>query len=111
MRLVCACPSCPSPLTAWLQRSILKEAEMRSFEYASPKTKDQVPALLGARWGETEVLAGGTDLLSLMKDEVTAPRRLVNIKGIADLHGVTNSAAGLRTGALMTLAELAGNAE
>ena len=67
---------------------------MRPFEYASPKTKDQVPALLGARWGETEVLAGGTDLLSLMKDEVTAPNRLVNIKGIQDLHGVSNAATG-----------------
>jgi xanthine dehydrogenase YagS FAD-binding subunit len=84
---------------------------MRPFEYASPKTKDQVPALLGARWGETEVLAGGTDLLSLMKDEVTAPGRLVNIKGIPDLHGVSNSPAGLRIGALMTLAELAHHAD
>src|SRR5436305_8010283 len=111
MRLACACPSCPSPLTALLQRSILKEAEMRPFEYANPKTKDQVPALLGARWGETEVLAGGTDLLSLMKDEVTAPNRLVNIKGIQDLHGVSNSATGLRIGALMTLAELGANAD
>jgi xanthine dehydrogenase YagS FAD-binding subunit len=84
---------------------------MRPFEYASPKSKEQVPALLAARWGETEVLAGGTDLLSLMKDEVTAPNRLVNIKSIRDLEGVSNSAAGLRIGALATLAELSNNAE
>ncbi len=84
---------------------------MRAFEFASPKTKDQVPALLGTRWGETEVLAGGTDLLSLMKDEVTAPGRLVNIKGITDLHGVSNSGGGMRIGSLMTLAEIANHAE
>jgi xanthine dehydrogenase YagS FAD-binding subunit len=84
---------------------------MRPFEFASPKTKNQAPALLAANWGETEVLAGGTDLLSLMKDEVTAPRRLVNIKGISDLHGVNSSGGELRIGALMTLAELAANAE
>jgi xanthine dehydrogenase YagS FAD-binding subunit len=85
---------------------------MRPFEFASPKTKEQVPALLGANWGETEVLAGGTDLLSLMKDEVTAPHRLVNIKGIKDLHGVSfSSGSGLRIGALMTLAEIAANAD
>ncbi len=84
---------------------------MRAFEFASPKTKDQVPALLGTRWGETEVLAGGTDLLSLMKDEVSAPGRLVNIKGIADLHGVGNSGGGLRIGSLMTLAEIANHSE
>ena len=53
---------------------------MRPFEYASPKTKEQVVPLLGKSWGEVEVLAGGTDLLSLMKDEITAPHRLVNIK-------------------------------
>src|SRR5947207_15005656 len=111
MRLASACPSCPLRLRVLLHRSILKEADMRPFEYTSPKTKDQVPALLGARWGETEVLAGGTDLLSLMKDEVTAPNRLVNIKGIQDLHGVSNAATGLRIGALMTLAEIGANAD
>jgi xanthine dehydrogenase YagS FAD-binding subunit len=41
---------------------------MNKFEYASPTTKEQAVALLGREWGETEILAGGTDLLSLMKD-------------------------------------------
>jgi xanthine dehydrogenase YagS FAD-binding subunit len=63
--------------------------------------------LLGATWGNTEILAGGTDLLALMKDDVVAPRRLVNIKGIADLRGVTSNAQGIRVGALTTLGELA----
>src|SRR5215475_14943688 len=79
---------------------------MRPFDYASPKTTDQVPALLGKSWGEVEILAGGSDLLSLMKDEVTAPRRLVNIKGIAELHGVRQG-KDLSIGALTTLAEVA----
>ena len=48
---------------------------MQPFEFTSPKTKEQVPALLGNNWGEVEILAGGTDLLSLMKDEITTPRR------------------------------------
>src|SRR5258708_29034053 len=84
---------------------------MRPFDYASPTKKEQVSDLLGSTWGETEVLAGGTDLLSLMKDEVTAPSRLVNIKGIQDLHGVSSSASGMRIGALMTLADLANHAD
>ena len=37
---------------------------------------------------EAEVLAGGTDLLSLMKDAVYAPKRLVNIKSIKELAGI-----------------------
>jgi len=81
---------------------------MQPFEFTSPKTKEQVPALLGNNWDEVEILAGGTDLLSLMKDEITTPRRLVNIKNIQDLHSVSfNPDKSVRIGALKTLAELA----
>jgi xanthine dehydrogenase YagS FAD-binding subunit len=83
---------------------------MRAFEYASPETKEQAVGLLGASWGQAEILAGGTDLLALMKDDVVAPKRLVNIKEIKDLKGVSSSAQGLRIGALTTLGDLADNA-
>lgn len=82
---------------------------MRSFEYASPTTKDQAIALLGTSWGHAEVLAGGTDLLALMKDDVVHPKRLVNIKQIQEMSGVTVGPKGLRIGALTTLGELADN--
>ena len=83
---------------------------MRGFEYATPETKEQAVSLLGANWGQTEILAGGTDLLALMKDDVVAPKRLVNIKEIKDLKGVSSGAQGLRIGALTTLGDLADNA-
>lgn len=80
---------------------------MRAFEYASPKTKEQAVGLLASSWGETEVLAGGTDLISLMKDDVVAPKRLVNIKEIAELRGIRAAPrGGLRIGALVTIQEL-----
>jgi xanthine dehydrogenase YagS FAD-binding subunit len=83
---------------------------MRPFEYTSPKTKEQVVPLLGRNWGEVEVLAGGTDLLSLMKDDITTPKRLVNIKEITDLRGITRGPGkDVRIGALVTLAEIGGN--
>jgi xanthine dehydrogenase YagS FAD-binding subunit len=82
---------------------------MRPFDYASPTTADQVPALLGKSWGEVEILAGGSDLLSLMKDEITTPKRLVNIKSIRALHGVKTEPGKLTIGALTTLAEIAAN--
>ena len=82
---------------------------MRAFEYASPTTKEQAVGLLGTSWGQVEVLAGGTDLLSLMKDDVVHPRRLVNIKQIKEMNGVTPGPKGLRIGALTTLGELADN--
>lgn len=82
---------------------------MRPFEYASPTTKEQAVGLLGTAWGQAEILAGGTDLLALMKDDVVHPKRLVNIKQIAEMGGITASSQGLRIGALATLGELADN--
>jgi xanthine dehydrogenase YagS FAD-binding subunit len=79
---------------------------MRPFEYASPKTKQQAIAMLGKDWSSA-VLAGGTDLVSLMKDEVVTPKRLVNIKGIAELHSVKTVKGATVVGALKTLGELA----
>jgi xanthine dehydrogenase YagS FAD-binding subunit len=82
---------------------------MRSFEYASPTSTKQALSLLGTSSGTAAVLAGGTDLLSLMKDDVVHPKRLVNIKEIRELDGVASSSLGLRIGALTTLADLADN--
>src|SRR5258707_10746788 len=84
-------------------RSTRKEAAMRPFDYASSTTPDQVPALLGKSWGEVEILAGGSDLLSLMKDEITTPKRLVNIKQVAGLHAITNEGGAAHLGTLVTL--------
>ena len=83
---------------------------MRPFEYVSPSSRAQAVSLLGTAWGNTEILAGGTDLLALMKDDVVAPKRLINIKEIKDLRGVFLSAQGLRIGALTTLGDLADDA-
>jgi xanthine dehydrogenase YagS FAD-binding subunit len=82
---------------------------MRAFEYASPTTKEQAVGLLGSSWAQAEVLAGGTDLLGLMKDDVVHPKRVVNIKQIKEMNGVTPGPKGLRIGALTTLGELADN--
>jgi len=83
---------------------------MRGFEYASPTTKEQAVGLLGNDWADADVLAGGTDLLALMKDDIVAPKRLVNIKDIQELRGITVSSKGLRIGALVTIQELADDA-
>src|SRR5271166_4583913 len=80
---------------------------MQAFEYVSPTKKEQVATLLGA---QGSILAGGTDLLALMKDYVITPRRLVNIKQLDGLRGISfQPGNGLRIGALTTIAELAGD--
>jgi xanthine dehydrogenase YagS FAD-binding subunit len=84
---------------------------MQSFEYANPTTVQEATALLGAQWGQADVLAGGTDLLSLIKEDLHTPKRVVNIKNIKELEGIQKTDAGLRIGALVTMDELAQNAD
>jgi xanthine dehydrogenase YagS FAD-binding subunit len=84
---------------------------MNSFEYANPTTLQEAVGLLGARWGQADILAGGTDLLSLMKDHLHEPKRVVNIKGIKELEGISKNADGIRIGAFVTIDELAKNAD
>jgi xanthine dehydrogenase YagS FAD-binding subunit len=79
---------------------------MQNFEYANPKTLKEATALLGASWDDAAVLAGGTDLLSLMKDYVMSPKRVVNIKNIPELKGIARTPQGLRIGAAATFDEL-----
>src|SRR5712692_6825452 len=84
---------------------------MQAFEYANPTTLQEALGMLGNKWGETDVLAGGTDLISLMKEYLETPKRLVNIKGIKELGGIQTSKTGLRIGATVTIDELLENAE
>ncbi|HOL70540.1 MAG TPA: xanthine dehydrogenase family protein subunit M [Bryobacteraceae bacterium] len=82
---------------------------MQAFEYARPSTVQEAVSLLGNSWEDANLLAGGTDLLSLMKDYIHTPKRLVSLKGIKELEGIRKSAGGLRIGALVTLEELLRN--
>ena len=50
---------------------------MKNFTYFRPNTAEQAVALLEARWGNTEMLAGGTDLLALQKEYIAQPGRVV----------------------------------
>lgn len=84
---------------------------MIRFEYVSPNSVKQALGLLSANWGEAEILAGGTDLLALMKDYVVTPKRVVNIKQLPGLHAISAERDGLRIGALVTLDRIADAAQ
>lgn len=78
---------------------------MRSFAYARATTIDETITLLDqADDGHTRPLAGGTDLLTLMKADIATPAQLVDIKRLGELsHGITETATGVTLGALTTL--------
>jgi xanthine dehydrogenase YagS FAD-binding subunit len=79
---------------------------MEAFEYASPTTVKAAIALLTSRWGEAEILAGGSDLIGLMKEYVASPKRVVDIKNIRELRGIRQEGQALRIGAVVTLQEV-----
>ena len=84
---------------------------MKSFEYAAPKTLKEATALLGEKWGETEVLAGGTDLLTSLKQQITSPRRVVSLRNIPELRGIKGEKSAINIGAMTSLRELAASAD
>jgi xanthine dehydrogenase YagS FAD-binding subunit len=80
---------------------------MEAFEYATPKSVQDAVKLLGSSWGGTEVMAGGTDLISAMKDRVVTPKRVVSLKNVKALDRIhAESGSGLRIGALVTIRQL-----
>ena len=83
---------------------------MQAFEYASPATLREAFALLGTNWGDADVLAGGTDQISLMKEYLHTPKRVVSIRKIHELNGIRRSPHGLRIGANVTVDELMNDA-
>ena len=77
---------------------------MSLFSYAKPKALGEALKLLK---NGTTALAGGTDLITLVRHGIARPDALVDLTGIAGLRGITRAKGeGIRIGALTALAEL-----
>ncbi|HEX3470058.1 MAG TPA: xanthine dehydrogenase family protein subunit M [Silvibacterium sp.] len=81
---------------------------MNKFAFVDCKTVDQA---LGQLSDGAMVKAGGIDLLDLMKEDIISPPKLVNIRNIDSLRGITISEDGLHLGPLSTLSEIADHPE
>jgi xanthine dehydrogenase YagS FAD-binding subunit len=81
---------------------------MRPFTYERPASLADAVSLQAGGDGSSQFLAGGTDLLTLMKHDLATPDRLVDIKRLPDLDDTiaSTSDGGLRIGALATLAHI-----
>lgn len=82
---------------------------MNAFEYVNAPNLEKLPSLLGKERGETQVIAGGTDLLGELKERTISPKRLVNLKSIPNLSFIKETKSGLSLGALTTITEIAEN--
>ena len=55
---------------------------MKNFVYHRPATLAMALPLLSDKWGPTELLGGGTDLLDRTKDYVSGPDVVVSLTGL-----------------------------
>jgi xanthine dehydrogenase YagS FAD-binding subunit len=84
---------------------------MKNFTFFQPKSVEQALTLLDTKWGKTELLAGGTDLLDLQKEYVAQPEKVISLSQVAglgniDIAGDKNKKITIGAGVkLMTIAE------
>src|SRR3977135_964119 len=79
---------------------------MKSFDYVSPGTVSD--AVKAAAEPGAAYLAGGTNLLDLMKGGITRPNRLVDVSRLPGLDQIERLPdGGIRIGALVRNADLA----
>jgi xanthine dehydrogenase YagS FAD-binding subunit len=81
---------------------------MRAFEHVSAASAEEALAELNAHQdSEARFIAGGTDLLTLMKADLVAPAQLIDLKTLTHLRGIRRQPDGaLQIGALTTLAAI-----
>ncbi len=81
---------------------------MDKFSYVNATSLKQVTSLLSdSGWGEVMLIAGGTDLLSELKEYIETPKKLVNLKTLPGMDSISADASGLKIGALTTVADIA----
>lgn len=79
---------------------------MRPFQFVEARSIAEAAGWLEADPVQHRLIAGGTDLLSEVKDGVVRPTALVSLAALPQLRGVEATPRGLRLGALTTLADL-----
>jgi carbon-monoxide dehydrogenase medium subunit len=82
---------------------------MADFDYFEPADLGEACKLLDAHRGEAAILAGGTDLLVKVKEELLEPRYVINIKRIPDLNYIAYDEEGLKIGAVTLFRDIAGS--
>ena len=78
---------------------------MHAFSLSKPG--DLSAASAQAARPEAAIIAGGTDLMQLMRLGVATPARLVDIAGLGDLDRIHATPTSIRLGALATMAQVA----
>jgi aerobic carbon-monoxide dehydrogenase medium subunit len=82
---------------------------MYDFNYNAPKSTGEAISIVSGD-EDAMYLAGGMTLLPTMKQRLRQPSQLVDLNGVADLAGVSETASGLTIGAMTRHADVAASA-
>jgi xanthine dehydrogenase YagS FAD-binding subunit len=83
---------------------------MIDFDYLQPKTLAEASSLLQKAKGNAIPYSGGTDALSLLKEDIITPYQVINLKNIPNLTAISyENGKGLKIGALVTITDIAEN--
>jgi xanthine dehydrogenase YagS FAD-binding subunit len=82
---------------------------MKTFKHINVRTVKEACRLLKEYRGKAKLIAGGTDLLGILKDRILPdyPEAIINIKTVPHLDYIKEDAKGLKIGALTTLSKIA----
>jgi xanthine dehydrogenase YagS FAD-binding subunit len=83
---------------------------VKAFAYVNPANEKDAVAALSGQPEQAMPIAGGQDLLALMKDYITQPDRLVNVKNALESTPRPMN-GGLHIGAAMKMVDVAENAD
>lgn len=79
---------------------------MNAFDYQAPRTVDEVLALLREHGDEARVIAGGTALVTMMRQRLVRPGYLVSLRDVEGIGGIEATKGEIRLGALTTHREV-----
>ena len=79
---------------------------MNAFDYRAPRTVEEVLVLLREHGDDARVIAGGTALVTMMRQRLVLPECLVSLRDVAGLGGIEATKGELRIGALTTHREM-----
>lgn len=81
-------------------------AIINDFEYHKPKDINETLLLLSELNGKAKILAGGTDLIVHLKEELVKTENVIDIKGIAELNKIEISEDNIFIGAGATFTDI-----
>ena len=82
-----------------------------NYEYHAPKTKAEVLDLIADIGDKAKILAGGTDLVIMLKEKMIAPEHVINVAEIEELSGINFTSDGVEIGACTKISDIGASKE